>query len=217
MRNLPIGALAVIAAVLLVGCACVPYAPDTGTFINSPPAAVTFNPVTTTATTVSPYSISLNGSQVVVVKTNITVAKVDVPAGWVAWYLFYGPNKRFLALDLRTAPSTPPPISMDYQQYVVDLEFGPSQGNALTQKSFLSPFPQLHFYPSPGNSLAFLFYYGLPGGQIQDAGVYRSDNASQLCFAPSFTSTVQVEAKITTTSFEILDGGTAGLKGLSVS
>lgn len=197
---------------------CTPYLPDGGLFYNT---GINFNRVTMTPVQVGLYSISLNNqNQVTVIQGNTASAdaQISVPSGMLAFYYFYGANNRFLVLDLHTDPSTSP-LSINYQQVIVDLtawSLGqpPQSGHLLSPVSQATT-AQLHIYPSPGytasspgNGLAFFVWYGLGNNQVADAGIYRSDNGAQLCFVPSFTTSVQVIAKVTTTSVQILDGST---------
>jgi len=200
------------ASVLLT---CTPYLPDGGLFYTVAP----FQRVTSTPVQGGVYSISLNTQQqVVVIQGNTTSpdALVQVPPGMLAFFFFYGANNRFLVLDLHTDPSNSS-VSINYQQAVLDLTAW-SPGQPAQLGHFLAPVSepttaQLHIYPSPGytagssgNGLAFFVWYGLSNGQIENAGIYRSDNGAQLCFAQSFTAVVQVQAKVTPTSVQILDG-----------
>ena len=206
-------------ALLLKACApstCNPYAPDGGLFYNT----VVFNPVPTTPQQVGSYSIALVNGQVRVIQGNATSpdALVTVPPGMLAFYLFYGANNRFLILDLHTDPSTSPP-SIEYQPVVIDLTAWspgtPPQPGHFLSSVFMPTTAQEHIFPSPGytassagSGLAFFVWFGLGGGQISNAGIYRSDTGAQLCFTPSYIANVQAEAKVVPAAVQILDGGT---------
>ena len=200
---------------------CTPYQPDGGLFItqNIPFTPLNMNP-SAQPVQAGLYSISMNSArQVVVIQGNTTApdALVQIPAGDVAYYLFWGYNNRFLILDFHTDPSSTP-STFTYQQVVVDLTAGtgttPQLGHFLPSVSKPSNF-QLHVYPGPyyttnssdtGNGLAFFVWYGL-SNEVDNAGVYRSDTGEQICFDSLYTANVQAEAKITPTTVQILDGG----------
>lgn len=133
---------------------CTPYLPDGGIFYNDP-SVVRFNHVPTTPPArAGLYSISLNKqNQVVVIQGNNTSpdALINVPPGTIAFYLFYGVNNRFLALDLHTDPSTSP-LTITYQPVVVDLTAwsgGPAQTGHFLSPLSLPTSVQQHIYISP--------------------------------------------------------------------
>jgi hypothetical protein len=200
--------LAAALTACLSGCFCTPFAPDLGLFLNS---GVTFAPVTATGTTVGANRIALNGQNQVEVTTSngtVTKARVDVPIGMDPYFLFTG-NNRFLLLDMHAASG----VSRQFQQVTVDLAASPPVlgGHALPQQAKLVGLqvPSVHIYPSPGNSLAFLVWYGMGNNVIENAEVFRSDTGAKICGAvqQSFTASIQVEARVTTTGIDVLDGG----------
>jgi hypothetical protein len=195
---------AVVALGLLSACVCMPFVPDQGLFLTN----ATFAPVPTAALRVGTNSIVLLGQQAqqVQVMTDgraAPTALVDVPAGMLAFFSFYGTGGRFLLLDFHTpsAPATP----AEFEQVVVDLAAAAPAGHRLQRQSKLGG-AQLHIDTSPNNGLAFFVWYGVSPQGIENAAIYRSDTGMLLCSALPYQSLHVPNARVQPASLEILDG-----------
>ena len=203
---------------------CAPYSPDGGLFINSG-TAVLFTRAIATPAQKGSYSIYINTqNQVVITQGNNLApdAVVAVPAGMLAYYLFFGNNNRFVLIDMEADP-TQSLVSVNFQQAIIDLTAwspgAPPQSGNLLPLVMMPAGTMLHMYPSAsytpgsaGGALAFLLWYGETNGTADNVGIYRSDNGKELCDVSTFTPMVQVEAKITPTDAQILDGGSIVLQ-----